>query len=164
MLTFEEIERLILTGAGIQAFDRLHEAKKRILSAHLQRIKGLIERIEKKQKHVDKLVKQIAEINEDIKELNDAITLLEYSLTSDEAQKTVRATLIEDIFARKVLKDLKNVKKELERLERDVERLIEERPHYVYHMYVNTWSNDARESLRKMSRKRTLLDFAEADA
>lgn len=160
MLTFEEIERLILTGAGIQAFDRLHESKKKILSIYLDRIKDLMNQIEKKEAQISKLLKKINETNEIVERLNNELTLLENTLLSEEAQKTVRTTLIDDMFARRLLDDIKKLKKQLSTVKLDLERLIDERPHYVYWMYMNRWSEDARESLKKThSRKRTLFDF-----
>ncbi len=160
MLTFEEIEKLILTGAGIQAFEKIHEKKKRILSAYLDCINELMKQIEKEKSQISKLLKKIKEINEVIEKLNNQLTMLDHTLRSEEAQKTVRATLIDDIFARRLLDDIKKLKKQLFTVKLDLERLIEERPHYIYWMYINRWSEDARESLRlTYSQKRSLFDF-----
>jgi len=154
--SYKELEKLILEG-GEKAFDELHERKKQLLREHIKVLSEHVEQLEKKRKKIMKLKKEIED------ELNKLDNDLRYinSLLRNPKHRELRVTDIDDVLLDKAILEVKKAEKATKKATAALGHLAMQRPHYVIHMYYETWTPGAREILKKNTKyaKRTLDAF-----
>ncbi|MBO8183865.1 MAG: hypothetical protein H0Z28_13925 [Archaeoglobus sp.] len=154
--TYRELEKLILEG-GEEAFDELHEKKRQLLREHIKVLSEHVEQLEKKRKKLMKLKK---EIEDELKRLNDDLGYID-SLLHNPQHRELRVTEIDDLLLDKAILKIKKAEKATKNAAAALGHLAMHRPHYVIHMYYETWTPGAREILKKNDKyaKRTLDAF-----